>query len=103
MVEKVKKKRGRKPKKKVDPVDKPPPKKRGRKPKGGKIVKKANGSLAIAMEMLFSNDISLEDVNVDIPIPDPDPVNESDNNYNVEESIVQDTGDEEDLEMHGEY
>ena len=41
MVEKVKKKRGRKPKKKVDPVDKPPPKKRGRKPKGGKIVKKA--------------------------------------------------------------
>lgn len=42
MVEKVKKKRGRKPKKNVDPVDKPPPKKRGRKPKGGKIVKKAN-------------------------------------------------------------
>jgi len=41
MVENVKKKRGRKPKKKVDPVDKPPPKKRGRKPKGGKIVKKA--------------------------------------------------------------
>ena len=41
MVEKVKKKRGRKPKKKEDPVDKPPPKKRGRKPKGGKIVKKA--------------------------------------------------------------
>tara|TARA_B110000008_G_scaffold119071_1_gene121762 strand:- start:1315 stop:2313 length:999 start_codon:yes stop_codon:yes gene_type:complete len=41
MVEKIKKKRGRKPKKKVDPVDKPPPKKRGRKPKGGKIIKKA--------------------------------------------------------------
>ena len=32
------KKRGRKPKKKVE-VEKPPPKKRGRKPKGGKIIK----------------------------------------------------------------
>lgn len=40
MTEKVKKKRGRKPKKKVEPVEKPPPKKRGRKPKGGKIIKK---------------------------------------------------------------
>jgi hypothetical protein len=40
MVEKIKKKRGRKPKKKVDPIDKPRPKKRGRKPKGGKIIKK---------------------------------------------------------------
>jgi hypothetical protein len=40
MTEKIKKKRGRKPKKKVDPKDKPPPKKRGRKPKGGKIIKK---------------------------------------------------------------
>ena len=34
------KKRGRKPKKKVDNKPKPPPKKRGRKPKGGKIIKK---------------------------------------------------------------
>ena len=35
------KKRGRKPKKKVDDKKpKPPPKKRGRKPKGGKIIKK---------------------------------------------------------------
>ncbi len=40
MTEKVKKKRGRKPKKKVEPTEKPPPKKRGRKPKGGKIIKK---------------------------------------------------------------
>lgn len=41
MTEKIKKKRGRKPKKKVEPKEKPPPKKRGRKPKGGKIIKKA--------------------------------------------------------------
>lgn len=34
------KKRGRKPKPKTDPIDKPPPKKRGRKPKGGKIIPK---------------------------------------------------------------
>tara|TARA_Y100000591_G_C21852448_1_gene712602 strand:+ start:4888 stop:5859 length:972 start_codon:yes stop_codon:yes gene_type:complete len=40
MTEKIKKKRGRKPKKKVEPKEKPPPKKRGRKPKGGKIIKK---------------------------------------------------------------
>ena len=35
------KKRGRKPKKKVEGENKvkPPPKKRGRKPKGGKIIK----------------------------------------------------------------
>ena len=39
MTEKIKKKRGRKPKN-VEPKDKPPPKKRGRKPKGGKIIKK---------------------------------------------------------------
>ena len=36
------KKRGRKPKPKPDPSEKPPPKKRGRKPKGGKIVLKKN-------------------------------------------------------------
>jgi len=34
------KKRGRKPKKKTNLIEKPPPKKRGRKPKGGKIIKK---------------------------------------------------------------
>ena len=37
---KPKKKRGRKPKKKEEPKEKPPAKKRGRKPKGGKIIKK---------------------------------------------------------------
>ena len=40
MVEKIKKKRGRKPKIKKEGEEKKVPKKRGRKPKGGKIIKK---------------------------------------------------------------
>ena len=41
MVEKIKKKRGRKPKIKTETTEIKVPKKRGRKPKGGKIIKKA--------------------------------------------------------------
>ena len=40
-IEKVKKKRGRKPKKKTESTEPKIPKKRGRKPRGGKIVTKS--------------------------------------------------------------
>ena len=51
------------------------------------ILKKANGSLSIAMEMLFSNDVVLEDVseNDDVVMHTPE----------IEESIQQDSDDEE--------
>lgn len=52
-----------------------------------KVLKKANGSLSIAMEMLFSNDVILDDVseNDDVVMHTPE----------IEESIQQDSDDEE--------
>ena len=49
------KKRGRKPKKKLEPKEKPPPKKRGRKPKGGKIIKKNNNNNSVVKPLQETN------------------------------------------------